>query len=130
MPVAADSALAPSRPLMITAPPSATNRRATSLPIPEAPPVTIAILSWKRVSVLLLFYLSIGSLGPKTLGTFPRQPLRRRPIGARRRTSGGGPGVSRRGDAGRRQTLARWSNQRIKVSKAKALQHRALHWPG
>src|ERR1700723_2136639 len=82
MPAAADSALAASRLLMITDPPSATKRRATSLPIPQAPPVTIAILAWKRTSALLLPYLSIGGFWAKMLGTFPRQPLRRRPVGA------------------------------------------------
>src|SRR3984957_4372796 len=40
--------------------PSATNRRATSLPIPEAPPVTMAILSWKRIAVLHNCYLYLS----------------------------------------------------------------------
>ena len=47
--LAAASALAASRPMMTTEPPSVTNRVAISLPMPELPPVTIATLSRKRM---------------------------------------------------------------------------------
>src|ERR1700722_2072942 len=59
MSLTAASVLAALRPLTTTRPPSATNRRATSLPMPEFPPVTIATLSSKRIARLLLDNLSI-----------------------------------------------------------------------
>src|ERR1700733_10309808 len=73
---AAASAFEALRPLMTTEPPSATNRVATSLPMPEPPPVTIAILSWKRmISLRGCIYLSIGLCATNSSGYSGRQGL-------------------------------------------------------
>src|SRR6266851_1300070 len=50
---------ATSRPLMMTEPPSAMKREATSLPIPDAPPVITATLSPNLIATSI-HYLSVG----------------------------------------------------------------------
>src|SRR6266851_2873660 len=63
---------ATSRPLMMTEPPSAMKRAATSLPIPDAPPVITATLSPNLIATSI-HYLSVGRL--QNAGCRHCQPL-------------------------------------------------------